>query len=105
LTVASGSSDASHIHEPSACSNLENPGSNITEEVVHNALWSRISGFKEDGEYVVTQFETPFENKKSAAETVTPLSEAPEPSSLFSYFYEFAHRLYRQPAPFLKSRK
>jgi hypothetical protein len=28
-----------------------------------------------DGEYVVIQFETSFENKKSAIETVTPMIE------------------------------
>ena len=28
-----------------------------------------------DGEYVVTQFETSFENKKSSVETITPMKE------------------------------
>jgi hypothetical protein len=28
-----------------------------------------------DGEYVVIQFETSFENKKSAVETVTPMKD------------------------------
>ena len=49
-------------------------GKLISREVKSAAYESSLPGVP-DGDYVVIQFETSFENKKSAIETVTPMLE------------------------------
>ena len=49
-------------------------GKLISREVKSAVYESSLPGVP-DGEYVVIQFETSFENKKSAIETVTPMLE------------------------------
>lgn len=49
-------------------------GNLISRKVTSRTLKTSLPGAP-DGEYVVIQFETSFENKKSAVETVTPMRE------------------------------
>jgi len=49
-------------------------GKLLSRKVLNKAYKSSLPGAP-DGEYVVIQFETSFENKKSAVETVTPMMD------------------------------
>ena len=49
-------------------------GKVISRELINRSYQTSLPGAP-DGEYVVIQFETSFENKKSAVETVTPMLE------------------------------
>ena len=49
-------------------------GKVISRKVISKALKTSLPGAP-DGEYVIIQFATSFENKKSAVETVTPMLE------------------------------
>jgi hypothetical protein len=49
-------------------------GKLVSRKVLTKAYKTSLSGAP-DGEYVVIQFETSFENKKSAIETVTPMMD------------------------------
>lgn len=49
-------------------------GKLLSRNVLNKAYKSSLPGAP-DGEYVVIQFETSFENKKAAVETVTPMMD------------------------------
>ena len=51
------------------------PLGKVTSRKVKAKHWSTSLPGAPDGEYVVIQFETAFENKRSAIETVTPMKE------------------------------
>jgi hypothetical protein len=52
---------------------VRGPLGKVLKRTVKTKKYSRTLPGAPDGEYVVTQFETSFENKKNAVETVTPM--------------------------------
>jgi len=64
-----------HITKPawaSAAANARSPLGSVHSRKVRSAQYARTLPGAPDGEYVVIQFETSFENKPSATEFVTP---------------------------------
>ena len=55
-----------------ALQNVRKPLGNLVSRKVKSAQYAASLPGAPDGEYVVIQYETQFENKKSATETVTP---------------------------------
>ena len=60
-------------------------GKVISREVKSKSYQTSLPGAP-DGEYVVIQFETSFENKKSAVETVTPMTDKDGKWRVSGYF-------------------
>lgn len=60
-------------------------GKVISRELISRSYQTSLPGAP-DGEYVVIQFETSFENKKSAVETVTPMLEKDGTWRVSGYF-------------------
>ena len=56
-----------------------------SREVIAATYMTEIPGAP-DGEYVVIQFSTSYENKKSAVETVTPMKETDESWKVSGYY-------------------
>ena len=49
-------------------------GKNLSRELISKSYHTSLPGAP-DGKYVVLQFKTSFENKKSATETITPVMD------------------------------
>ena len=60
-------------------------GKLVSRKIRSNTYKTSLPGAP-DGEYVVIQFETSFENKKSAIETVTPMMEKDGKWRVSGYF-------------------
>jgi hypothetical protein len=60
-------------------------GKVISRELISRSYQTSLPGAP-DGEYVVIQFETSFENKKSAVETVTPMMDKDGTWRVSGYF-------------------
>ena len=60
-------------------------GKVISREVKSKSYHTSLPGIP-DGEYVVIQFETSFENKKSAIETLTPMMDKDVKWRVSGYF-------------------
>jgi hypothetical protein len=58
-----------------AARNARGPYGKVLSRKVKSAQFERTLPYAPDGEYVVIQYETSFENKKDAVETVTPMKE------------------------------
>lgn len=54
---------------------VRTPLGRVRTREFHNAVYKTSLPGAPDGEYIVIQFKTSFENKKSAVETVTPMLE------------------------------
>ncbi len=65
---------------------LRNPLGKVISREVKNKMYATSLPGAPDGEYVVIQFETSFENKKSAVETVTPVLEQDGKWRVSGYF-------------------
>lgn len=58
-----------------AARNARGPYGKLLSRKVKSAKFERTLPYAPDGEYVVIQYETSFENKKDAIETVTPMKD------------------------------
>jgi len=58
-----------------AARNARGPYGKVLSRKVKSAQFERTLPYAPDGEYVVIQYETSFENKKDAVETVTPMKD------------------------------
>ncbi len=58
-----------------AARNARGPYGKVLSRKLKSARFERTLPYAPDGEYVVIQYETSFENKKDGVETVTPMKE------------------------------
>jgi hypothetical protein len=76
----------SKSHWENTCKSVRAPLGRVKSRTVKSASFTRTLPGAPDGEYVVLQYETQFENKASAIETITPMRDK-DGSWLVSGYY------------------
>src|SRR5262245_50353821 len=70
----------------SAVQSVRTPLGKVTSRKLRSANYTKTLPGAPDGEYVVIQYETSFENKKSATETITPMKDKDGQWRVSGYF-------------------
>ena len=73
-------------HWESALKSVRSPLGRVKSRKLKSAVFTRSLPGAPDGEYVVIQYDTQFENKASAVETLTPLREKDGAWKVSGYF-------------------